>query len=45
MADEKKQEVQPWLQKADNDLRSARVDLAAEPPLADAIREQLRQLI
>jgi HEPN domain-containing protein len=35
MADEKRQEVQAWLQKADNDLRSARVDLAAEPPLIE----------
>jgi hypothetical protein len=45
MADEKRQEAQAWLQKADNDLRSARVDMAAEPPLVDAIRERLRQLI
>jgi hypothetical protein len=36
MAGEKRQEVQAWLQKADNDLRGARVDLAAEPPLAVA---------
>jgi len=45
MADEKKQEVQAWLHKADNDLRGARVDLAAEPPFVDAIRERLPQLI
>jgi len=35
MADEKLQEVQSWLQKADNDLRGAQVDLAAEPPLIE----------
>jgi HEPN domain-containing protein len=35
MADEKSQEVQAWLAKADNDLRSAAVDLAAEPPLVE----------
>ncbi|MCX5975905.1 MAG: HEPN domain-containing protein [Coprothermobacterota bacterium] len=35
MPDEKRQEVQAWLQKADNDLRSAQVDLAADPPLIE----------
>lgn len=35
MADEKRQEVQAWLRKAGDDLRSAQVDLAAEPPLIE----------
>jgi HEPN domain-containing protein len=35
MADEKSQEVQAWLAKADNDLRGAAVDLAADPPLVE----------
>ncbi|MDI6809840.1 MAG: HEPN domain-containing protein [Candidatus Eisenbacteria bacterium] len=35
MADEKSQEVQAWLAKADNDLRGAEVDLAADPPLVE----------
>ena len=35
MADEKKQEVQDWLRKAASDLRSARVGLAADPPLIE----------
>ncbi|MFH0937750.1 MAG: HEPN domain-containing protein [Planctomycetota bacterium] len=35
MVNEKRQEAQAWLQKADNDLRSAQVDLAAEPPLIE----------
>jgi HEPN domain-containing protein len=35
MADEKEREVQAWLRKADDDLRSAQVDLAADPPLIE----------
>jgi HEPN domain-containing protein len=35
MVNEKRQEVQAWLRKADNDLRSAQVDLAANPPLIE----------
>lgn len=35
MADEKRREVQAWLRRADNDLRSAQVDLAADPPLIE----------
>lgn len=35
MADEKSQEVQAWLAKADNDLRGVAVDLAADPPLVE----------
>jgi HEPN domain-containing protein len=35
MAGEKRLEVQSWLQKANNDLRSAQVDLAAQPPLIE----------
>jgi HEPN domain-containing protein len=35
MANEKLQEIQAWLQKAANDLRSAQVDLAADPPLIE----------
>lgn len=35
MANEKSQEVQAWLTKADNDLRGAAVDLAAQPPLVE----------
>ena len=35
MANEKRHEVQVWLQKAENDLRSAQVDLAADPPLIE----------
>ena len=35
MADEKRREVQAWLRKAGNDLRSAQVDLAADPPLIE----------
>lgn len=35
MADEKQGEVQAWIQKADNDLRGARVDLAVAPPLVE----------
>lgn len=35
MADEKRQEVQSWLAKADNDLRGAAVDLAVQPPLVE----------
>lgn len=35
MADEKDREVRAWLRKADDDLRSAQVDLAADPPLIE----------
>jgi HEPN domain-containing protein len=35
MADEKHREVQAWMRRADNDLRSAQVDLAADPPLIE----------
>ena len=35
MADETRREAQAWLQKADNDLRSVQVDLAADPPLIE----------
>ncbi len=35
MADEKRREAQAWLRKADDDLRSAQVDLAADPPLIE----------
>jgi HEPN domain-containing protein len=35
MADEKEREVQAWLRKADDDLRSAQVDMAADPPLIE----------
>lgn len=35
MADDKRREVQAWLRRADNDLRSAQVDLAADPPLVE----------
>jgi len=35
MGDERRQEVQAWLRKADDDLRSAQVDLAADPPLIE----------
>ena len=35
MGDEKMREVQAWLRKADDDLRSAQVDLAAAPPLVE----------
>jgi HEPN domain-containing protein len=35
MVNEKRREVQAWLQKAENDLRSARVGLAADPPLIE----------
>jgi HEPN domain-containing protein len=35
MADEKARDVQAWLRKADDDLRSAQVDLAADPPLIE----------
>ena len=35
MADERRREVQAWLRKADDDLRSAQVDLAADPPLIE----------
>jgi HEPN domain-containing protein len=35
MANEKHREIQAWLAKADNDLRGAEVDLAADPPLIE----------
>ena len=35
MVDERWREVRAWLQKADNDLRGARVDLDARPPLVE----------
>jgi hypothetical protein len=35
MADEKHRVVQAWLRRADDDLRSAQVDLAADPPLIE----------
>jgi HEPN domain-containing protein len=35
MADAKRQEVDAWLRKADDDLRGAQVDLAAAPPLIE----------
>ena len=35
MAEEKALEVQAWLRKAGDDLRSAQVDLAAAPPLIE----------
>jgi HEPN domain-containing protein len=35
MADERAREVQGWLRKANDDLRSAQVDLAAVPPLIE----------
>jgi len=35
MADETRREVQTWLRKAADDLRSARVDLDADPPLVE----------
>ena len=35
MPDEIRQAVQAWLRKAENDLRGARVDLDAEPPLIE----------
>jgi len=43
MADEKRREVQAWLRKADNDLRSAQVDLAADPPLIEDALFHCRQ--
>lgn len=35
MADERTREVHGWLRKANDDLRSAQVDLAAVPPLIE----------
>ena len=35
MADERQREAQAWLRKADDDVRSAQVDLAADPPLIE----------
>jgi HEPN domain-containing protein len=35
MDDEKGRDVQAWLRKAEDDLRSAQVDLAADPPLIE----------
>lgn len=35
MADEQRREVRAWLRKADDDLRGAQVDLAADPPLIE----------
>lgn len=35
MADEKCREVQAWMQKADNDLRGAQIDLQANPALIE----------
>ena len=35
MANEKHREIQAWLAKANNDLRGAEVDLAADPPLIE----------
>ena len=35
MADERRREVQAWLRKADDDLRGAQVDLAADPALIE----------
>ncbi|MFO7535806.1 MAG: HEPN domain-containing protein [Kiritimatiellia bacterium] len=35
MPDSKQREVAAWLEKADNDLRGARIDMTAEPPLVD----------
>lgn len=35
MAEERELEVRAWLRKADDDLRSAQVDLAAAPPLVE----------
>ena len=32
MADEERREAQAWLRKADDDARSAQVDLAADHP-------------
>ncbi|MBI2440704.1 MAG: HEPN domain-containing protein [Lentisphaerae bacterium] len=35
MADSKKREVAAWLQKAENDMRGARIDMEAAPPLIE----------
>lgn len=35
MADRKQREVDAWIQKAENDMRGARIDMTAAPPLIE----------
>jgi HEPN domain-containing protein len=35
MADRKQREVDAWIRKADNDMRGARIDMDAAPPLVE----------